>query len=144
MNANPSIGTGSVILTGTFKGWNEAQLALVEVDLSNDETMVLEARSIANLSIDDLEAEVLVQFTGGAKVEPIVMGRLTPNSPGLAPPKSGLDPDVISSDDRKLTLRCGKASITLTKEGKIILRGTYISSRSSGPNRIKGGSVHLN
>lgn len=41
-------------------------------------------------------------------------------------------------------LRCGKASITLTRSGKIILRGTYISSRSSGVIRIKGGSVQIN
>lgn len=46
--------------------------------------------------------------------------------------------------EREIVLRCGKASITLTREGKIILRGTYISSRSSGVNRIKGGSVQLN
>lgn len=45
---------------------------------------------------------------------------------------------------KQLTLRCGKASITLTKSGKIILRGKYILSRSEGVNRIKGGSVQIN
>jgi hypothetical protein len=44
----------------------------------------------------------------------------------------------------EMTLKCGKASITLTKDGKILLRGTYISSRSSGTNRILGGSILLN
>ncbi|WP_083952275.1 hypothetical protein [Rhodobacter aestuarii] len=46
--------------------------------------------------------------------------------------------------EREIVLRCGKASITLTRAGKIVLRGTYICSRSSGMNRIKGGSVQLN
>jgi hypothetical protein len=41
-------------------------------------------------------------------------------------------------------LRCGQASVTLTKAGKVLIRGTYVSSRSSGVNRIKGGSVQLN
>ena len=45
---------------------------------------------------------------------------------------------------KQLTLRCGKSSITLTAAGKIIIRGKYIVSRSSGVHRIKGGSVQIN
>ena len=44
----------------------------------------------------------------------------------------------------EITLKCGKASITLTKAGKILIRGTYLSNRSSGVNRILGGSVQIN
>lgn len=44
----------------------------------------------------------------------------------------------------EITLRCGKASITLTKAGKILIRGAYLLNRSSGVNRIKGGSVQIN
>jgi hypothetical protein len=43
-----------------------------------------------------------------------------------------------------VTLRCGQASITLTEDGKILIRGTYLQSRSSGVNRIQGGSVQVN
>ena len=46
--------------------------------------------------------------------------------------------------EREIVLRVGDASITLTRAGKIILRGTYVLSRSSGVNRIKGGSVQIN
>jgi hypothetical protein len=46
--------------------------------------------------------------------------------------------------NREIVLQVGKASITLTQAGKIILRGTYVLSRSSGVNRIKGGSVQIN
>jgi uncharacterized protein (DUF2345 family) len=46
--------------------------------------------------------------------------------------------------EQEIVLRCGKASITLTRAGKVLIRGAYISSQSSGANRIKGGSVHLN
>jgi hypothetical protein len=41
-------------------------------------------------------------------------------------------------------LKCGNASITLTKAGKILVEGTYVSNRSSGVMRIKGGSVQIN
>ncbi len=51
---------------------------------------------------------------------------------------------VVVDARRQLVLRCGQASITLTREGKILLRGTYISSRASGVHRISGGSVELN
>ena len=44
----------------------------------------------------------------------------------------------------EIVLRCGKASITLTRAGKVLIRGAYLLSRSSGVNRIKGGSVQIN
>ena len=46
--------------------------------------------------------------------------------------------------DREIVLRCGKASLTLTRAGKVLIRGAYLLSRSSGVNRIKGGSVQIN
>jgi hypothetical protein len=46
--------------------------------------------------------------------------------------------------EREIVLRCGEASITLTRAGKIILRGTYVLSRSSGVNKIKGESIQIN
>jgi len=44
----------------------------------------------------------------------------------------------------EIKLRCGQASITLTRAGKVIIRGTYVLNRSTGVNRIKGGSVQIN
>lgn len=44
----------------------------------------------------------------------------------------------------QVTFKCGKASITLTKSGKILIRGTYLLNRSTGVNRIMGGSVQIN
>ena len=43
-----------------------------------------------------------------------------------------------------LTLRCGKSSITLHANGKIVLRGEYILSDAEGINRIAGGQIELN
>lgn len=44
----------------------------------------------------------------------------------------------------EVVLTCGKASITLTKEGRIILRGSHLAAASTGLNRITGGSVQIN
>jgi hypothetical protein len=51
---------------------------------------------------------------------------------------------MIVSARKQLVFRCGRASITLTEDGKVLIQGTYLSSRSSGVHRIKGGSVQIN
>jgi hypothetical protein len=51
---------------------------------------------------------------------------------------------VVVEATREIVLRCGKASITLTRAGKIILRGTHVVSRSSGANRVQGSQVKIN
>ncbi len=51
---------------------------------------------------------------------------------------------VTVEADREIVLRCGKASITLTRAGKIILRGTHVVSQSSGTNSVKGTQVRIN
>ncbi len=51
---------------------------------------------------------------------------------------------VVINGDEEIILKCGDSSITLTKAGKIVIRGKYILNRSSGVNRILGGSVEVN
>ncbi len=51
---------------------------------------------------------------------------------------------IIIDAEEEIVLRCGEASITLTCAGKIIIKGNYLLSRSSGANRIKGSSVQIN
>lgn len=51
---------------------------------------------------------------------------------------------VVIEGQEEIVLKCGEASITLTKAGKILIRGKYLLSRSAGVNRILGGSVQVN
>ncbi len=74
---------------------------------------------------------------------PILLGVLA--APAGSHSEAQIDGRRIQlTGEEEVTLRCGKASITLTRAGKIILRGSYLLSRSSGVNRIKGGSVQIN
>jgi hypothetical protein len=50
---------------------------------------------------------------------------------------------VIEGQD-EIVLKCGEASITLRRNGKVIVKGTYLESRATGTHRIKGGSVEIN
>ena len=51
---------------------------------------------------------------------------------------------VVIEGSEQVQLKCGDASITLTKAGKILIRGKYLLNRASGVNRIVGGSVQVN
>lgn len=51
---------------------------------------------------------------------------------------------VVIEGKNEVVLKCGESSITLTRAGKILIRGKYLLNRSSGVNRILGGSVQVN
>ena len=51
---------------------------------------------------------------------------------------------VVLEAREEVVFKCGDASITLTKAGKILIRGKYLLNRSTGVNRIMGGSVQVN
>jgi hypothetical protein len=44
----------------------------------------------------------------------------------------------------EIVIHCGKASITLRRNGRVIIRGTHVETASSGTNRIKGSQVRVN
>ena len=49
---------------------------------------------------------------------------------------------IIAKDE--IVFECGRASVTLRRNGRIIIRGTYVETHSEGTNRIKGGQVRIN
>ena len=51
---------------------------------------------------------------------------------------------VVIEGKEAVVIRCGDASITLTRAGKILIRGNYVLTQSNGVNRILGGSVQVN
>ena len=61
------------------------------------------------------------------------------------PKEVTVDGERITFDAKEqIVIKCGKSSITLTRAGKILIRGAYLLNSSSGVNRIKGGSVQIN
>ncbi len=44
----------------------------------------------------------------------------------------------------EVVIACGKASITLRRNGRVIISGTHVETKSTGTNRIKGGQVRVN
>lgn len=108
------------------------------------------ARTVVDLHGAHVGRQVVLMFDGANREKPIVMGTLC-KAEGWPLQSVGDDVEVESDGQRvivtakeRLVLRCGKASVTLTKEGKVLIQGTYLSQSSSGVNRIRGGSVQIN
>jgi hypothetical protein len=130
------------------------------VDYPGNPLGPIAAASLIRLTADEASAAVasrqpvLLTFDVGQPDRPLVMG-LVQHPAVIAAPNREETADkelraivdgreVVLNGSERVELRCGKASIVLTKEGKVIIRGEYISSRSTGAHRIHGGSVSLN
>lgn len=147
--------TGAVLL-GTLVGLNDAGEPLVVHPL-DPSGRPLRARSMVPLDATQVEREVVVAFESGDSKKPIILGLLwrpvgasalspAPRPDADRPPvEAEVDGDrLVFAAKNEIVLRCGEASITLTRAGKVLIRGSFLLSRSSGVNRIKGGSVQIN
>ncbi|RYF98302.1 MAG: hypothetical protein EON94_13385 [Caulobacteraceae bacterium] len=72
--------------------------------------------------------------------QPLILGLLQPLTPEVVADGETL----VLEANRELTLRCGAASITMTADGRVTIRGTQLLSRSDGANRVQGATVQLN
>ena len=102
------------------------------------------ARATTPISEEDQGREVALMFESGDPRRPIVMGKIvSPLAAGEA--EAAADGRRVEINaEQEIVLRCGEASITLTRAGKILIRGEYVLSRSTGVNRIQGGAVEIN
>jgi hypothetical protein len=87
--------------------------------------------------------EVLLVFEQGRVDRPIVLGLL--QDPTAVPDVARVDGRrVVLEGKDEIELRCGAASITLRRNGRIVIRGVDVETRAKGRNRIRGGSVAIN
>lgn len=97
---------------------------------------------------------VIVGFEDGHETKPILLGLLdSPPSTEKEPaeplteadPARDTKPKVLRIEsEQELILECGKAKIALRADGRVVILGGYVLSRSTGVNKIKGGSVAIN
>ena len=138
------------ILIGRLQAFDVKGNALVDFE-QNPAGEPIVARHACALLPADAGRDAVLAFENGQPDRPIVLSLIRPAEPAQEtepPPEAAsvsLDGEQITlSAKSEIVLRCGKSSITLTRAGKILIRGAYVLSRSSGANRIKGGSVQIN
>lgn len=141
---------GAVI--GSLRGFAESGAPLVDFS-GNCAANSVEAKTTVALLEKHIGSEVVLMFEGSDPQKPIILGVIhPPAAPADSASASQAKPvevkldgqQLVLSADQEIVLRCGQASITLTRAGKVLIRGAYLLSRSSGVNRIKGGSVQIN
>jgi hypothetical protein len=140
------------VAVGTVRGFDAAGAPLITLPGSSPDGGGLAGQSIVYLNRQHVGRQVVVAFEHGDVRRPIIMGLL--QQAGYAPSTGarqaeGVEADLdgetlVLSAKREIVLRCGRSSITLTRAGKVLIKGAYVLSRSSGVNRIKGASVQIN
>lgn len=157
------------ILIGTLTGLDEQGNALINIAGN-----IVVAQSTVALNQQQSGRQVALLFVDGNPEKPIVMGmihnplhEMIENFEISAAEDQVLEADsklndnkeevstkiddvyldgerIVLEGKKEIVLKCGESSITLTSAGKIIIRGKYLLNRSSGVNRIMGGSVQVN
>lgn len=168
--ASPAARLGEIlpgeIIIGKIMGLDEQGQPLVDYP-QNPSGPPLAAMSTLSITAVHIGRNVALLFAKGDPRSPVIMGLIhsplhdlivaygaTSQKPpareqAASPP---LNVDDVAIDGKRLVLegkeevviKCGAASITLTRAGKILIRGNYLLNRASGMNRIMGGSVLVN
>lgn len=131
------------IVLGTISNFDRTGRCFVTFPGGENETL---AQSSVQLDKADLGKQAALTFLDGSKQKPLVLGLIqNPTEATPSPVTATVDGKRMTlSGSSEVLLKCGKASILLTAEGKIVLKGTHLVSRSTGPNKIKGASVSIN
>jgi hypothetical protein len=159
------VAAGEIVI-GHIAGIDSQGQPLVEY-VGNPTGQPLVAMSTMGITPGHVGRSAALLFANGDPRSPVIMGLIHSPLHDLivayeAQPQeqaseshehpSGLKADEVTVDGRRVVLegkeevviKCGEASITLTKAGKILIRGNYLLNRSTGVNRIMGGSVQVN
>jgi|SRR6516162_7495093 hypothetical protein len=109
------------------------------------------AMATARYDLDAMGRNVALMFISGDPARPLAIGVVAhPGGRDQVDASTGAvqhedPPECLTlAATREIVLQCGRASIVLTRAGKVLVRGAYLSLRSTGMQRIIGASVHIN
>ncbi|WP_208719574.1 DUF6484 domain-containing protein, partial [Corallococcus sicarius] len=118
-------------------------------------TVPLESKALERAGATRQQAVLL--FENGDPTRPLLMGLIhamgdTPLLDALldssdSPRNRGATVDgrrVVIQGKDEIVLECGKASITLRRNGRVIIKGVQLESTATGNHRIRGGAVEIN
>lgn len=138
------------VVIGRLHGFDLLERPVL-TDVSVAPGRLLAARSAVALRREQVGASLVLAFEDGDVERPIVLGVLErgPLDAGVSTVAQRFEAVVdgerrVIEAEREIVLRCGEASITLTRAGKVLIKGQQIVSRATGVNRIKGAAVDIN
>ena len=131
------------------------------IDYPGNPSGPIEARSVLaelpkGYSKRNKNLPVLLVFENGDPASPIIVGiihdTLFPKTsteemtlPIERPRDSLIDGNkIVLYAKQEIVLHCGKSSIILRRDGKVVVKGIQITSRASRAHKIKGSTVNIN
>ncbi|CAA0094221.1 Uncharacterised protein [BD1-7 clade bacterium] len=127
------------------------------VDYPGNTHGMLHARTLISMPSSQVfeGMEVLLQFEQSLSGRPIITGIVSDHLVNNEIKILTLNSDLMESalvDGKKvrvdareeIELVCGRSSILLRNDGKIVIKGMEITSRAAASNKIRGGSVSIN
>lgn len=103
------------------------------------------AASLTPLNENHLGQICALQFIEGDWSRPLIIGLMWNGAETRGPEELHLGGRKIALQaGEELELRCGESVIRLRRDGRIEIRGNYITSQAAATQRLKGGSIHLN
>jgi hypothetical protein len=137
------VGTGAVL--GEIVRITQEDLPVV--DYPGNLAGPIEARIAAEISSDGdgTWPPVVLVFENGDPTLPIIVGFVRRSMCSV----STLDGSrrakrLVFNAEEEVLLRCGKSSVFLRRDGKIVIKGREIVSRAAGANKVQGATVRLN
>ena len=135
---------GGGVAQATFAGFGQADCFLVVLA---EGRAPVPALSTVGMRSSDAGCPVVVAFQNSHPARPVIVRRLQGGPLAHAPPPlhcTLAGERVLLQAQQRIELRCGEASIVLTRAGKVLIKGNFVQSRSRGANRIKGAYVDIN
>ena len=133
----------------------------IRVSFQGADAEPVEARALADFDDTALEraarehAEAVLLFEGGDPMRPLLVGLLrsaTPLVDALLAERGPQAETVARVDGKRvyvegkeeIVLQCGKASLTLRRDGRVVLRGVNVVTQAEQVHKIRGGKVQVN
>jgi hypothetical protein len=119
------------------------------VDVPRQRRRNVSARSTVSLLPEHVGRQVLLSWIDGG-AEPVICGiirqPIDAERDAAAPRlEAVVDAErIVLSGQREVVLRCGKASIVLSADGSVVIKGAQLLTSATGVHRIRGGAVQIN
>ena len=142
-------GDGQVRI-GLLVGWDDRGPL---VDFAGNSHGPMPARQVGTsraarpAAVGVLPQEAVLIIDPRPKHSPVLLGLLRPigDTDIGAGVEARVDGQRVEIEGRdEIVFRCGEASITLRRNGRVVIHGVEVETRAKGVNRIKGGSVAIN
>ena len=111
----------------------------VLVDFPSNQLGPIRARVATSENVEGKDEPVLLLFENGDRSLPVIAGLMRENA-GRRQPKRQL----VFEAAEEIVIACGKSSITLRRDGRVVIKGTELVSRASGSNKVRGAVVQIN